>query len=280
MLGKTLSKLANPALFLRVTGPVVPISAVLTVLLLAAGTVMAFFFSPPDHKQGESVRIMYVHVPAAWLALQTYAVIAIASLVGFVWRHRLADIIAKVSAPLGLAFTLLALVTGALWGKVTWGVYWDWDPRLTSMLVLGFIYAGYIALWAAIENEATAARLAALLAMLGAVNLPIIKFSVDWWDSLHQKASIRLTDVERCIEQGMTLPGAVLTEVTERCEALGPVESTLPASMLWPLLLMSLGYIAFSVFYVIVMTRADLAARRARPISKAAPSAAVMEPAE
>lgn len=251
MVGKTLSKLANPALFQRVTGPIVPISGALTVILITAGTLMAFFFSPPDHRQGESVRIMYVHVPAAWMALQTYAGIAVASLVGFIWRHRLADIIAKVAAPLGLAFTVLALVTGALWGKVTWGVYWDWDPRLTSMLVLAFLYAGYIALWASIENEATAARICALLAMLGAVNLPIIKFSVDWWDSLHQKAAV--------VREG------------------GP---SLPASMLWPLLIMALGYMALSVFYVLVRARADLRARKASPEDKAAPSAAVMEPAE
>ncbi|MEM9233714.1 MAG: heme ABC transporter permease [Pseudomonadota bacterium] len=251
MVGKTLSKLANPALFMRVTDPIVPVSGFLALGLIVAGTIMAFFFSPPDYKQGESVRIMYVHVPAAWLALQTYAIIAVSSLVGFVWRHRLADIIAKVSAPIGLAFTVLALFTGALWGKVTWGVYWDWDPRLTSMLVLAFIYAGYIALWAAIENEATAARICALLAMLGAVNLPIIKFSVDWWDSLHQKAAV--------VREG------------------GP---SIPASMLWPLFLMALGYVALSVFYTLVRTRADLRRRQSRPEAKAAPSAAVMEPAE
>ncbi|WP_370336923.1 heme ABC transporter permease [Parvularcula marina] len=251
MVGKTLSKLANPALFMRVSGPIVPIAGVLALLLIGAGTVMAYFFSPPDARQGEAVRIMYVHVPAAWLALQTYAVIAIASLVGFVWRHRLADVIAKVSAPFGLACTVLALMTGMLWGKVTWGVYWDWDPRLTSMLVLLFLYAGYIALWAAIENEATAARICALLAMLGAVNLPIIKFSVDWWDSLHQKATVIRTD--------------------------GPA---MPASMLWPLLLMAFGYMALSAFYTLIRTRSDLRARKAKPGESKAPSAAVMEPAE
>lgn len=251
MVGKTLSKLANPALFMRVSKPIVPVAGVLAAVLIAVGAVIAFFFSPPDYKQGESVRIMYVHVPAAWMAMQTYALIAIASFVGFIWRHRLADIVAKVSAPLGLAFTVLALFTGALWGKVTWGVYWDWDPRLTSMLVLAFIYAGYIALWAAIENEATAARICALLAMLGAVNLPIIKFSVDWWDSLHQKAAV--------VREG------------------GP---SIPGEMLLPLFLMALGYVALSIFYTLLRTRSDLRARSAKPDDKAAPSSAVLEPAE
>jgi heme exporter protein C len=243
----TFSRLANPDVFLRITKPIVPWSAALAAILLAAGTIVAFFFSPPDYKQGESVRIMYVHVPAAWMALQTYAAIAIASLVGFVWRHRLADIVARVAAPLGLGFTFLALVTGALWGKVTWGVYWDWDPRLVSMLVLLFLYAGYIAIWRVIPEEANAARIAALVAMLGAVNLPIIKFSVDWWDSLHQRAAV--------LREG------------------GP---SMPAAMLWPLALMAFGYIALSVFYVLIRTRADLLRRRTQP-RPAAPSRAVLE---
>lgn len=244
----TFSRLANPDIFLRITRPVVPIAGIIAALLISAGTVMAFFFSPPDYKQGESVRIMYVHVPAAWMALQTYFGMAVASFVGFVWRHRLADIVARVSAPLGLVFTILALVTGSLWGKVTWGVYWDWDPRLISMLILLFLYVGYIALWQAIDNEANAARTAALLAMIGAVNLPIIKFSVDWWDSLHQKATV--------IREG------------------GP---SMPASMLWPLALMAFGYIALSIFYILLRTRQDLRARKGAPA--AAPSTAVMEPA-
>lgn len=279
MVGKTLSKLANPALFMRFTRPVVPIAAGLAFILLAAGTVMALFFSPPDYKQGESVRIMYVHVPAAIMSMQVYALIAICSFVGFIWRHRLADIIAKAAAPLGLAFTVLALITGALWGKVTWGVYWDWDPRLTSVLVLAFIYAGYIALWAAIENEATAARITALLAMLGAVNLPIIKFSVEWWDSLHQKASIRLTDRADCLEQGMKAPAALLEDVAAYCDGLGLVESTMPAAMLWPLTLMTLGYIALTAFYIILRTRTDLLSRKTDRSEARAPSTATMEPA-
>ncbi|MEM6649352.1 MAG: heme ABC transporter permease CcmC [Pseudomonadota bacterium] len=249
-MSKTLSQLANPDLFLRVSSPLLPIFGVLTLAFLGAGTLMAFFFSPPDYKQGESVRMMYVHVPAAWMAMQTYAVISVSAFVGFVWRHRLADIIAREAAPLGLAFTFLALFTGSLWGKVTWGVYWDWDPRLTSMLVLLFLYLGLVALWSAIENEANAARTTALLAMIGAVNLPIIKFSVDWWDSLHQKAAV--------LREG------------------GP---SMPASMLWPLLLMALGYMALSVFYILLRVRTDLHKRHKDNKTKRAPSRVSLEPA-
>ncbi|WOI53674.1 heme ABC transporter permease CcmC [Parvularcula sp. LCG005] len=243
-----ISQLANPARFLAVTRPVMPVLWVLTALCLAAGTYMAFITSPPDFRQGESVRMMYVHVPAAWLALQTYAAVAIASFVGFVWRHRLADLAAREAAKIGLAFTVLALMTGSFWGKVTWGVYWDWDPRLTSMLVLMFIYVGYISIWQAVEGEARAARLAALLAMLGAINLPIIKFSVDWWDSLHQKATV--------IREG------------------GP---SMPASMLWPLLLMGLGYFFLSIAYTILRTRTALVERTVRQPESRAPSRAQLE---
>ncbi|MEM9422637.1 MAG: heme ABC transporter permease [Pseudomonadota bacterium] len=246
----TLSRLANPDLFLKAARPLIPLFGALALLLLGAGTVMAFFFSPPDYKQGESVRIMCVHAPAAWLALQTYLGITIASFIGFVWRHRLADIAARRAAPIGLSFTFLALVTGSLWGKVTWGVYWDWDPRLVSMLVLFFLYIGYIILWQTIDNEANAARTAALLAMLGAVNLPIIKFSVDWWDSLHQKAAV--------VREG------------------GP---SMPAAMLWPLILMALGYTALSVFYVLLRTRSDLLQRRTSSRPTRMPSTATLEPA-
>lgn len=242
------SRLANPDLFMRVTRPLVPVFGLGALALLVTGTILAFFFSPPDYKQGESVRIMYVHVPAAWLALQTYAGLAIAAFVGFVWRHRLADIVARESAPIGAAFTLLALLTGSLWGKATWGVYWDWDPRLTSMLVLLFLYAGYIVLWRAISNEAQAARATALLAMLGAINLPIIKFSVDWWDSLHQKASV--------VREG------------------GP---SMPASMLWPLFLMALGYMLLSFWYILIRTRTALRSRR-NAAAAIMPSVATLEP--
>ncbi|MBB4659776.1 heme exporter protein C [Parvularcula dongshanensis] len=242
-----LTQLSNPARFLSVTRPVLPAAGVIALLCLGVGSWLAFFGSPPDFRQGESVRIMYVHVPAAWGALQTYAFVAIASLIGFVWRHRLADVAAREAAPLGLAFTVLALVTGSLWGKVTWGVFWDWDPRLTSMMVLAFLYAGYLAIWR-VMDEAQAARTAALLAMLGAVNLPIIKFSVEWWDTLHQKATVIRAD--------------------------GPA---MPASMLWPLGLMTLGYAALFVFVLLLRMRSALARRRAGVPAR--PSRAVLEPA-
>ncbi|ADM09400.1 heme exporter protein C (ABC transporter permease component) [Parvularcula bermudensis HTCC2503] len=249
-MARHLSLLANPAVFMRVTKPIVPIAWALGVIGIGIGTMMAFFFSPPDHRQGEAVRMMYVHVPAAWLALQTYALMAVASFVGYVWRHRIADIAARVAAPIGLAFTALALVTGALWGKVTWGVYWDWDPRLTSMLILLFLYAGYIAIWMAFEDPVQAARMAALVAMLGAINLPIIKFSVDWWDSLHQKAAV--------IREG------------------GP---SMPASMLWPLLSMTLGYAAISAAYTLLRTRTAIRRQRQREAPARRPATVRLEAA-
>ena len=243
-----ISQLANPARFQALARPLTPVLGLVAALSLGVGAYLALFASPPDHRQGEAVRIMYVHVPAAWLALQTYALVAIASLLGFVWRHRLADVAAREALPMGLAFTGLALATGSIWGRVTWGVWWDWDPRLTSMLVLAFLYAGLIAVWRVLP-EGQAARIAALLAMLGAVNLPIIKFSVDWWDSLHQKATVVRPD--------------------------GPA---MPAEMLWPLGLMTLGYAALFGFVLILRMRATLAARRRRP-APPAPSRAVLEPA-
>ncbi|MCQ8184523.1 heme ABC transporter permease CcmC [Parvularcula maris] len=233
-----LTILANPDTFKRWTKPLILPIGIAAVVLLLAGSFVGLFASPPDFRQGESVRIMYVHVPAAWMALQTYALIAGASLVSFIWRHRLADVVAREMAPLGLLFTLLAIATGALWGKVTWGVFWDWDARMTSMLVLAFLYAGYIAVWQIIDNDWTAAKTAGILAMLGAVNLPIIKFSVDWWDSLHQKATV--------IKEG------------------GP---SMPASMLLPLFLMAFGYIAF--FGAVVLMRSHTAlARKKAPARK------------
>jgi heme exporter protein C len=228
-----LTALANPATFKRWTAPLIMPLGVAAALLILAGTLVGLFASPPDFRQGESVRIMYVHVPAAWMALQTYAMIAGASLVSFVWRHRLADVAAREMAPLGLIFTVLAIVTGALWGKVTWGVYWDWDARMTSMLVLGFLYLGYIAIWQVIDNDWTAAKTAGILAMLGAVNLPIIKFSVDWWDSLHQQATV--------IREG------------------GP---SMPGSMLLPLFLMAFGYMAFFGAMVLLRMHTVLAKKR------------------
>ena len=182
--------LANPVQFERLSRILFPIAICLAILTAAVGLYFALFNSPADYQQGETVRIMYVHVPAAWMALMCYSVMAVASAVGFIWKHPLADVAAKETAPIGAGFTLLALVTGSLWGKPMWGAWWAWDARLTSVLVLFFLYVGYISLWRAVPDKARAARLAAILAIVGFVNIPIIKFSVEWWNSLHQPASI------------------------------------------------------------------------------------------
>ena len=196
--------LANPTRFLSLVSAVIPWLTALVVILLGTGLYLAFFVSPPDYQQGETVRIMYVHVPAAWLAMGCYLVIAIAALGTLIWRHPLADVAAKAAAPIGATFTFVALVTGSLWGKPMWGTYWVWDARLTSMLVLFLLYLGLIALWQAIEEPGRAGRAAAILALVGAINIPIIKFSVNWWNTLHQPASVLRVD-------GLSIDPALLT---------------------------------------------------------------------
>jgi heme exporter protein C len=186
----TVTSLANPTRFLSIVDAVVPFLAGLTVLLLGIGLYLSFFVAPPDYQQGETVKIMFIHVPSAWLAMFGYMLIAVASLGTLIWRHPLADVAAKTAAPIGATFTFIALVTGSLWGKPMWGTYWVWDARLTSMLVLLLLYLGLIALWQAIEEPGRAGRAAAILALVGAINIPIIKFSVDWWNTLHQPASV------------------------------------------------------------------------------------------
>jgi heme exporter protein C len=182
--------LANPARFMNLSGRLLPWLAVFAGVLIAIGLYLALFVAPPERQQGDTVRIMFLHVPSAWIAMMAYALMALASTVGLVNRHPLADVAAREAAPLGALFTGLALVTGSLWGKPMWGTWWVWDARLTSFLLLLFLYLGYIALSSAIEDTARAARAAAILAIVGAVNLPIIKFSVDWWNTLHQGESI------------------------------------------------------------------------------------------
>ncbi len=181
---------ANPARFMRLTDRILPVTFPVTLALTAAGVYLALFASPADYQQGDSVRIMYIHVPSAYLALFSYVVMAAASFSALVWRHPLADVAGKAAAPIGLCFTGLALATGSIWGKPMWGTWWEWDARLTSMLVLFFLYLGYIAIWGAFEDRSKAARAAAILALVGVVNIPIIKFSVDWWTTLHQPASL------------------------------------------------------------------------------------------
>jgi len=165
-------------------------SRVCPAVLIAAGLYLSLFASPADYQQSETVRIMYVHVPAAWMALFVYTNMAVASAVALIWRHPLAHIAAHGSAPIGACFTLIALITGSLWGKPMWGTWWVWDARLTSELVLLFLYLGYMALQSAFSDRRTASRASAILALIGVVNLPIIHYSVDWWNTLHQGATI------------------------------------------------------------------------------------------
>jgi heme exporter protein C len=185
-----LADLANPTRFLSLSGKVLPWLTAATALFFVAGVYLAFFVSPPDYQQGETVRIMYIHVPAAWLSMFGYGIMAVAAVGTLVWRHPLADVTAKAAAPLGAAFTFLALVTGSLWGKPMWGAWWVWDARLTSELVLFLMYLGIVALWQAVEDPGRAARIVAILTLVGSINIPIIKFSVDWWNTLHQGESI------------------------------------------------------------------------------------------
>jgi heme exporter protein C len=182
--------IANPTTFLALIRRVLPWTTALTAILLVIGLYLTFFVAPPDYQQGESVKIMYLHVPAAWLSLFIYGVMSSAALGTLVWRHPLADAAQKAAAPLGAAFTFVCLATGSLWGKPMWGTWWVWDARLTSVLVLFLIYLGLIALWEAIDEPGRAARAAAIMTLVGAVNLPVIKFSVDWWNTLHQPASV------------------------------------------------------------------------------------------
>ena len=181
--------LANPSRFLLLAERALPWLAGLTALAFAAGLNLAWG-APDDDQQGATVKIMFIHVPSAWLAMAGWGLMSIAALGTLVWRHPLADVAARTAAPIGAAFTFLCLVTGSLWGRPMWGTYWVWDARLTSVLVLLIMYLGVIALWRTVEDPSRAGRAAAILTLVGAINLPIIKFSVDWWNTLHQPASV------------------------------------------------------------------------------------------
>jgi heme exporter protein C len=231
-------RFANPGRFLRVAAVVQPVAVAVLAASLALGLVLGLIVSPADYQQGDTVRIMYVHVPAAWMALFVYTVVAAASAVALIWRHPLAEIAARASAPIGACFTFVALATGALWGKPMWGTWWVWDARLTSVLVLFFLYLGYIALANAFDDEERGGRAASILALVGFVNVPIIKFSVDWWNTLHQPSSV--------LKMG------------------GPA---IDPSMLWPLLAMALAFKAFYVAVLIMRMRAELAQRRLRALA-------------
>ncbi len=228
---------ANPTRFLRLTSKLQPIAMVVTLLAMGAGLYYSLFQSPPDYQQSETVRMMYVHVPAAWMAMFCYVALAASSAVALIWRHMVADIVAKSTAPIGACFTFLALATGSLWGKPMWGTWWVWDARLTSVLILFFLYLGYMVLYNAFDEPSRGARAAAILSIVGVINVPIIKFSVDWWNTLHQPASVVKMD--------------------------GPA---VHPSMLTPLLLMAVGYTAFYFWVLFIRTRAELNANKVRAL--------------
>ena len=231
-----MANLANPTVFVDLSRRVLPWLAAATAALFVAGLWLSFA-APPDYQQGETVKIMYLHVPGAWMAMFVYGVMAVASLGTLVWRHPLADVTAKAAAPLGAAFTLLCLVTGSLWGRPEWGTYWVWDARLTSELILFLLYLGVIALWRTVEDTSRAARAVAILTLVGAVDLPIIKFSVDWWNTLHQGASV------------FRLGG-----------------STIHPTILVPLLLMAAAFTLLFVTLLLAAMRNEILRRRVRTL--------------
>ena len=226
---------ANPQRFLRfVQHALIPV-LVIGALTSAIGLYAAFAFAPADYQQGETVRIMYIHVPAAWLSMACYGLMALSSIGTLVWRHPLADVSARAMVPIGACFTIICLVTGSLWGRPMWGTWWVWDARLTSVLVLFLIYCGILALWNAFEDPARAGRAAAVMTLVGAINLPIVKFSVDWWNTLHQPASV--------FRMG------------------GP---TIDKSMLWPLFLVAIGMTIFMIGLHLAGMRNEILQRRLR----------------
>lgn len=233
--------LANPGRFQRVMRPALPWLTVFSVLVMTVGLVWGYVFAPPDWQQGYASRIMYVHVPSAWVAMAGYAALAVCSFVSLVWRHPLADIAAEEISPVGAVFTLLCLVSGSLWGKPMWGAYWVWDARLTSVLILLFLYLGHIVLIHAFDNKAHAYRAAAILALAGAVNLPIIVFSVQWWNTLHQGNMISFTG-----------------------------NSGLYITMLYPLLVATLGFYLSFITLVIARMLAAICERKTASLLRGA----------
>jgi heme exporter protein C len=225
--------LANPERFMAFSRWATPMFGVIAAVLAVAGLYLGFT-APEDYQQGLTVRIMFIHVPAAWMSMFVYGCLGVASLLALVFRHVLADAAAQAAAPLGAGFTFLALVTGSLWGRPMWGAWWVWDARLTSVLVLFLLYVAYIALRASIDDEAKAARAAAILALVGLINLPIVHYSVVWWNTLHQGSSV------------FRLGGPTLATV-----------------YLWPLLLMSLAYMAAFGSLWLVRIRGEVWRRRA-----------------
>jgi heme exporter protein C len=241
----SLTALANPGRFLALIGSVLPWLAGLAAVCFAAGLWLSFT-APADYQQGETVRIMYLHVPSAWLALLIYTLMSLSAIGALVWRHPLAEVSMKTAAPLGSAFTFLCLVTGSLWGKPMWGTWWVWDARLTSMLVLLLIYLGIVAIWNAIEDQGLAGRVAAIATLVGFVNIPIVKFSVEWWNTLHQGSSV------------FTLDGPKIAP-----------------SILLPLLVMALAFTLLYVALHLASMRNEIFRRRLRRLAILAASEAI-----
>jgi len=221
-----IQRFSSPKYFYEMSGKLIPWFAVPAFLLFMVGLYQGLYVAPPDYQQGDSYRIIFIHVPAAWMSLFVYVVMAVSSGIGLIWQIRLADMVAAASAPMGASFTFLALVTGSLWGKPMWGAYWVWDARLTSELILLFLYFGYMALQSAIEDQRTADKASGLLAIVGVVNVPIIHYSVVWWHTLHQGATIAKFG-----------------------------KPTMALSMLIPLLLMAAAFQLFYFALVLVRTR-------------------------
>ncbi|MGR9054281.1 MAG: heme ABC transporter permease [Gammaproteobacteria bacterium] len=228
-------QLASPKWFYDITGLLIPWFAVLAFVLLTAGAVWGLAFAPPDYQQGNSFRIIYIHVPGAILAQSCYMLMALAGAIGLIWKIKMAHVVAKSCAPIGASMAVLALATGSIWGKPTWGAWWVWDARLTSMLILFFLYLGIIALHSAFENENGGDQSSAVLALVGAVNIPIIKYSVEWWHTLHQPATFKLTE-----------------------------KPAMPAEMWVPLLIMVLGFYCFFALMLMLRARTEVLERESR----------------
>ena len=235
---RSLHRFANPGRFLRASARVQTWLWAAAALVLGAGLVWGLFLSPADWQQGQTVRIMYVHVPMAWLAMGGYTALAVASIMSLIWRHPLADLFARELSPVGALVTALCLATGSLWGRPMWGTWWVWDARLTSVLILFLIYCGIMALWNAFEDPARAGRAVAIITLAGAINIPIIKFSVDWWNTLHQPASV--------FRMG------------------GP---SIHPTMLWPLLVMASGFLLLTIALQLNGMRTEILRRRIRTLS-------------
>ena len=228
-------KLGSPKWFYEISGRWLPWLSVSAALLMLVGAVLGLAYAPPDYQQGNSFRIIYIHVPAAFLAQSTYISLAIAGVVGLVWKMKIADVALQQSAPIGAWMTVIALLTGAIWGKPTWGAWWVWDARLTAMLILLFLYFGIIALGHAITNRDSAAKACAILAIVGVVNIPIIKYSVDWWNTLHQPATFKITE-----------------------------KPAMPMEMWLPLLIMTIGFYCFFAAVLLVRMRTEVLRRESR----------------